>query len=648
MNSRQQLQHRTNTQIVMLSDVTHELAELELEPERLRLQLSPKEMKKPFDIGSFAYFIRGENDNVWDDRGTPVVVDSFVESRRELIVRLMESLVGLRESSVRARLRIIEYFIDWLNGQGYVELFASALKAQEAYQDYTAYLNHQIAHQAWKPISALNYQRNAAIVIELLYPDDSHHILAGAVRIIADKGAEAASGAHVEMYRDVCLAIARQCSAFVMNGHIYPFVVSIRDYEVVGFPSNHGWVGPFKDSPSAYNASERRIATVEEWQAARVKKGHTRSYRSAAERDLVAAKANLDAANDDERHWHRLQVAGLAAKAYACLLIMITGATPTEFDQFSYEDAIGVEKSPIKKEMSAVKFRAGGKATLYNIGRDTGLPLLKEYLKLRKWILNGASHEKLFFTMPATGERVCINHKLPDLKTTEMMSGFFRAISGNFLDPKVGILSPRKMRKHKSVAMHTAGVSPFTVAANLNHSEAVNLSSYSEAAPEQQAAELGQFWQAVHRAAQIVRERSQTRANEEIATATGHCDGFSQPIPVRDFGAVAVEPTCRTQYGCLYCEHYICHSDEDDLHKILSLQYVINAVRKAAPDAAHAEALYKELSIRIEFILEALGERSDAVKQLVEAIKAKVFEYGELTTFWESRLTRYEKMGVVF
>ncbi|MNG30907.1 hypothetical protein D3C84_1166210 [compost metagenome] len=71
-------------------------------------------------------------------------------------------------------------------------------------------------------------------------------------------------------------------------------------------------------------------------------------------------------------------------------------------------------------------------------------------------------------------------------------------------------------------------------------------------------------------------------------------------------------------------------------------------MRKAAPDAAHAEALYKELSIRIEFILEALGERSDAVKQLVEAIKIKAFEYGELTPFWESRLSRYEKMGVVF
>ncbi|AJE17362.1 hypothetical protein A7R79_37620 [Pseudomonas aeruginosa] len=98
----------------------------------------------------------------------------------------------------------------------------------------------------------------------------------------------------------------------------------------------------------------------------------------------------------------------------------------------------------------------------------------------------------------------------------------------------------------------------------------------------------------------------------------------------------------------MYCENYLCHGDEEDLHKILSLQYVVNAVRKSAPDAAHTEALFKELSIRIEFIVDALSERSSSVKQTVEKVKAKVFEYGELTKFWEVRLGRYEKMGIVF
>lgn len=644
MNSRQQFEHRADTQIVTLSEVTQEFAE----PERLRLQLSPKVRKKPFDIGSFAYVIRGKNESMFDDRGTPVVIESFVENRRELIVRLLEYFVGQRDMTVLTRLNAVEYFIDWLNTHGYREVFASAWQAQQAYRDYTAHLNHQIAHQVWKPLTARNSQVVVSKLMELLYPEDSHYILAGAVKITSESGSEAASAAHVEVYRDVCLAIAQQCSAFVLNNQPYPFVVSVRDYEVVVFPSNHGWVGPFKQSPPSYNAAERRISTVEEFRAAAEKLGRKRPVKSVAERALGGTKAPLDAANEDERYRHRLQVAGLAAKAYASLFVMITGATPAEFQQFSYADALDVEKSPIKKELSAVKFRAGGKATLYNIGRDTGLPLLKQYLKLREWILNGVSHERLFFTMPASGELASTNNEFSDIQISEALSNFFASISGTFLDPTVPRLSPRKMRKHKSLGMHTAGVSSSMVAATLNHGVAVNLSTYSEAAPEQQEAELGQFWKAMHHAAQVVREHSQRPAEGEIATGAGHCDGFNQPIPIRDFGAAAVEPNCRSQYGCLYCEHYICHSDEEDLHKIVSLQYVINAVRKAAPDAAHAEALYKELSIRIEFILEALGERSDSVKQLVEAIKVKVFEDGELTLFWESRLSRYEKMGVVF
>lgn len=531
MNNSEKFAHRANTQIIALSEVTQEFAE----PERLRLQLSPKLQKKPFDIGSFAYAIRGKNESVWDDRGTPVVIESFVESRRELIVRLLESLIGLRDSSVQTRLRAIESFINWLNAQGYRDVFASAQQAQEAYQNYTAYLNHKIAHEAWKPRSAHSYQHNASIIIDLIYPEDSHLILAGAVRIIAEKGSEAASSAHVEVYRDVCLAIARQCSAYVLNNQPYPFVVTIRDYEVVGFPSNHGWVGPFKNSPFSYNAGERRIATLEEWCATRKKRGRARVYKSEGVRAIADVKVNLDAANKDERYWHRLQVAGLAAKAYAILFVMITGATPTEFEQFSYADALEVDTSPIKKELSAVKFRAGGKATLYNLGRDTGLPLLREYLRLREWILNGATHECLFFNMPTTTERGSASHEFSDLDTTQMMSRFFESISGTFLDPKVKILSARKMRKHKSLGMHTAGVSPSTVAAILNHSQAVNFSSYSEATPEQQAAEFGQFWRAMHHAAQVVRERSQMPAKDEIATATGHCGGFNQPIPVSNF-----------------------------------------------------------------------------------------------------------------
>ncbi|QUE75290.1 hypothetical protein [Stutzerimonas stutzeri] len=644
MNSQQHFEHRPNAQVITLREVTQQFAE----PENLRLQLSAKVMKKPLDIGSLAYCIRGKNESIYDDRGAPVVLDSFVESRRELIVRFLESLVGQREKTVLSRFRYLEQFIDWANRNDYKEVFASEAEAQRAYRDYTAHLNHRVAHKELQPLSARNAQYRATSLIELLYPESSQHILAGAIIIRGESESEAVSPAHVELYRDVCLAIAQQGRNFVLNNKPYPLVVPIRNYEVVVFPSNGGAVGPFKESPPTYNAAERRIATVEEYVATCDRLGRRKSPKANVARDLKRSRDSFQAANDDARHWHRYQVASLAAKAYACLFLMVTGATPTEFAQFGYADALDVEKSPIKKELSAVKFRAAGKLNNYNVGRVNGLALLKEYLKLREWILNGATHERLFFSMPQSDKRKSVESAFGELDISQALKLFYNTISGRFLDPKVTRLSSRQMRKFKSVGQHTAGQSPSAVAASLGHTEAVNQQSYAQAPPEQLEGEFGQFWQAVRHAAQVVRERSEGGTGAQIATGTGHCDGFNQPIPVRDVGAVAIEPNCRTQYGCLYCEHYICHSDEEDLHKLLSLQYVINAVRKLAPDAAHADELYKELSIRIEFIVEALAERSDAVKQLIEMVRAKVFEYGVLTAFWEARLSRYEIMGVVF
>lgn len=641
MNTQEKFELRGGTKVIAVGDVMRTFPE----PERLRLQLSKKIMKKPLDIGSFAYFLRGRNESVFDGRGTPVIMTSFVESRRELIVRILESFVGMRERSIFTMFKRAEYFVNWLNAKGYREVFVSEIKAQEAYRDFTADLNHRIYMQEIKPYTAGGYQDGAIHVIELLYPDGFHYILSGAVRIIADNRSPAPGDTHVQLYKDVYLAIAQQCSEFVLEKKPYPCVVKVRDYEVVLFPSNQGAIGPFKPGMPVYNASARRIATVEEYMEAAAKLGRQGVKKTIVTQTIRHAIANLAAANEDPRYWHRFAMAALAMKAYAGLFVLITGASPTEFSQFTYKDALEVEKSPLKKELSAVKFRARGKGTLYNIGRNNGLPLLREYLKLREWILNGDFVDALFFSMP---EVFSLKDRkgFGDFQTTDAIKKFYSYISGVFIDTNVPIISARKMRKHKSLVQHSAGLSPSTVAASLNQTQSVNLSTYAEATPEQQEAEFSRFWQSLRHAATMVRERSEKASIEVISTGTGHCDAFHQPRPVCD--APVIEPNCRTQYGCLYCTHYLCHSDEEDLHKLMSLQYVINAVRNVAPDAAHAEALYKDLSIRVGLIIDALGERSTEVKKMIEIVKEKVFEYGILTPFWERRLSRYEKVGVVF
>ncbi|RMS13737.1 hypothetical protein ALP72_03996 [Pseudomonas coronafaciens pv. coronafaciens] len=638
--------HRVDTQVVALNKLSEALCKLN--PESLRVQLAPRVKKKPIDIGSLAFYRRGKNNDIYDDRGTPVDERSFVESRRELVRCVIESCIGLRDRSILTYFTHVEYFVEWLNKNGYQEIFASLADAQRAYRDYTAELNFEIANNRRKPITAVSFQVAAIRVIEMLYPDGSHYVLAGAVRIISKAGSPPARENHVEIFRNVYLSIAHQCSNFVLSNGIYPCVVDMIGYEVVVFPSHHGVVGPFKKVPLSYNAAERRIATVKEYEASREKRRGSMCYKYNVASSLARTVLAFNAANADSRHWHRYNMANLAAKAYTALFLMITGATPTELSQFTYVDAIEMEKSPLSKELSSVKFRAGGRRTVYNVGRDTGLQLLKDYLKLRAWILNGRSCKLLFFTMPEVNQPKNRVFDFTELDVTACIRKLYDSISGVFLDPKIPRLSPRKMRKYKSVQMHTLGVSLGIVSQSLNHTHAVNLSTYAEATPEQQEKEFGKFWQSIRLAAARVRDRSQVTSPELTSISSGHCRDFNRATPTDEPIPISIPPNCRTQYGCLYCENYVCHSDEEDLHKLLSLQYVVSAVRRRAVDFTHAEVLCKDLSMRITYLIQTLSEQSSSTAILVESMKKKVFEYGELTPFWEARLGRYEKLGVAF
>ena len=615
-----------------------ELGQTFINPELIRLQLSKKVKKKPLDVGSLAYFLRGRNASVMDDRGTPVVKSSLIASRQKLVVNLLESFIGRREYSILLSFTRAEYFVNWLNSENYREMFDTHIRAQEAYRDFTAHLNSRIINNEIRPLTAHGYQNTAIQILSFIYPIDYHNILSAATIINAEKGSAPPRDAHVRLYTEVFVAIGQQCGKFVLGFEKYPLVIKFDATEVVVFPSNSGMVSKLNRGSLVYNGPDRRIATAAEYIDAASLRGLKGSYATTA---VLRAEKNLVRANGDNRNWHRLYLANLAMKSYAGLLLLMTGATATEFNQFKYADAIEIEKSPIKKELSAIKFRARGKKTYYSIGRGAGLTVLKEYLQLREWILNGSEYDKLFFSISEDGN-------VGDFDVSVAMIPLQGLVSGIFIDPAIVKLSPRKMRKHKSIVQHTAGLSPETVASALNHTVAMNTAGYADAPTDQQESELQLFWRSMRHAANIVLERSKKLTADTISTPAGHCAEYSKPLKIRDVSNGSIEPNCRTQYGCLHCVHYVCHSDEEDIHKLLSMQYVVNAVRRITPEPAHAESLYRELSMRVEFIMDALGERSENTKKLVADTRQKVYEYGVLTAFWEGRLSRYEKMGVVF
>jgi hypothetical protein len=265
------------------------------------------------------------------------------------------------------------------------------------------------------------------------------------------------------------------------------------------------------------------------------------------------------------------------------------------------------------------------------------MEILKSYLKFREWILNGRETEYLFFQAWSREGIDAVPYPLEN----EFSSKFYTILKGVFIPEDMGNIPPRLVRKHKSLILHQLRHSPMLVSAVLNHSEHTNAQRYSGITSSAQNDEYSRYWAAVRKAAERVKNSADAPG---VSTSVGHCEAMDSPQ--KDIPVVAIEPDCKTQYGCLFCVHYLVHSDEADVHKLLSFLYVVEGVRANAPNFQFSEAIFKDLVVRINSILEAISSRSDEAAELVKVVKKKVFDLGVLTVFWEKRLQRYEKMGI--
>lgn len=623
------------TQVITISDIGS--GQEFLYPEMIGIQLDSRLRASPVDFGSLAYAVRETR----GARGFAVVESSLVEGRREVLRMILDHIYvsGQSQTSIQIFLKNLEIVMRWCDASKHSDVFLNPEASRNAYIQFTEHLRHQmLVTGELNPLTCAQRQRALRLLIEIVHGDGSAYVLRGVLPLRVNReGRTPPREADVRLYLDACIRIATQFSSFVLEGKAYPLRLEFSNFETNIFPFAGSAVTPYSTGrvDDSLSPDGTRISTEEEYLAAK-----PWAKPSEARRRVASTHRSVDVANAHVRHDHRIWVASMAMSAYACIFSLITGAGASEFIQFEYDEAIEVEKSLVKKELTAVKFRARGLTTRYAIGRGHGRSLLRSYLKLRDWVLNGQDFEYLFFSIKKKGKYLDSYEQLQNNFSTR----FFRRLMGTFLPENARNIPPGAVRKFKSLILHELRVSPSLVADTLNHTQPMNLSRYSETTIEKQEDEFSNYWQAVRKAADVVRERDS--GSETTSTVVGHCEDIEQPIRVME--QVPIEPNCTSQYGCLFCANYLCHADDDDIHKLLSLHYVINAVRDTAKDISHAERLFRDLSIRINVILEAVAKRSADSASLVEHVRHRVDELGILTPFWEKRLHRYEKLGVVF
>ncbi|WP_256593305.1 hypothetical protein [Pseudomonas sp. GP01-A14] len=582
-----------------------------LHPEFLALKLSHR--VSPFDIGVCAYTVRGRIDKLTG--GYSVNPDSLINSRKNLIVALLDGYYvrGLTHKSIETDFKYVDYGIAWCDANGHSDVYCNPEAARVSYLDYTNYLFQEVLKPAgMAPLTGQQRQQALKRTLQLQFPNDYEYIVAGVSRIKARKeGLEPPEDDDVKKYIDIVLNIALTFSRFLVGVAPFPMQFETKEYRTHFFPGNGRYITPYSEVEygfSAYNYRDGRLLTLEELRQAKPK---TRlpDHRETLDR----AQKLIDSCNADSHHPFRMKIAAFAMRAFACLINLVVGANSGEVIKFLYDDAIELVKSPLKKELTATKLRAKGLKVTYPIGRGPGMQLLREYLKFRDWILDGCECEYLFFNvLDRSGRSSAEFVPLESRFSTK----FYNQLQGVFVPEDSKNIPPQLVRKFKSLTLQHLKHSPLLVSAVMNHSERTNAQSYSGITKTNQKAEFANYWAAVKKAAERVKNSDHKGVTP---IAVGHCDEMNNPS--KDIPVVAIEPDCKTQYGCLFCIHYVVHSDETDIQKLMSFQYVIEVIRENAPNFEYSEETFKDVAIRIDAILDAISERSDASADLVKIMK---------------------------
>lgn len=615
--------------------------------ESVRLQLKSKTW--PLDVGSFAFTVREKTKNNIGDYSLPIMVDidSFLPSRIELLEKLLDKiyLYGGRDATINDWVAKCRQTLNWCDTNGFETAFESPENAYCAYKKFTNELVHKIKlNEGFTPENGTKKQRGFRFVLELVFGFDEAKNICQGITLIRFKRehSDAAEENHVKYILKTHLSLARSLADNILNNAPFPFRFKVNEVDVLYWHVLSG-TAHTKYRPLAVatqNQKEGRIATVDEYKRnLRLNTGR-KVGNWEAKKELSGSHESLDRANSTEYHNSRLMAASLSMQCYLMVFMLLTNMGRSEAVELQFDKNFEVDKDFYNRDFRTVKFRSRGRITSYNLGSKHGLSMFKEYLKIRRWVLNDKECKYLFFSM---GQKQGRNYSGDFFQLKQdRLSKVHDKIKGIYIPKDIPNIKFSRVRKYKTLILNELKVDQRLIADILNHTVETNHKVYATGDPDKQKKELGVFWKALHGAAKQVKGKKVLE--HEVSVAAGHCEDMGNAIPVTD--GLEINPDCKSQYGCLFCKHFACHADREDIEKLYSLLYVVDCVKQLSNNVDRSHELFDPLVARINLIFSEMKNISDEVKQLMEDVEKSVMVLGVLTPFWELKLQRLEDLGV--
>ncbi|CEO38586.1 hypothetical protein [Photobacterium kishitanii] len=566
----------------------------------LRLQHPTKpNTGRPIDLGAVAYSDRQRTSTISSKDGiNPTLVNkaSYRKERLFCISNFATEIANKKPDGVKTILKEILPIFDWMDMNNHEDFLISPQHFREAYLSYTNHLIERLKAKIKpiKPRVAKDKQWMCRKLIGIAFPDNVNSIIAGIITLKSTvERPEPILDSYLGEYWDINLEIFTKFS---------------------------------NQCYSTSNLSPIRIKT------------HAVDIYYSPRR----AKTNihlLENSPPNPRDSHRINLAMRAQSAFIQLFRILTKCNNAELRKLGYSELFTKERDKLSKEFYEVKFRANNRPIVLRIEKN-GYKIFKQFLTLRSWILDNQSCQFLFFSL---GQNHAEIPQQISRQQTDIHHNFLK--KAKFLPSSSSALKDQQIRSANTHFLRKAGHSSKHVADNNNHTVAVSEAIYSTPPIEQQISELDNFWNACENAINTIVE-TRTKQDQMNTIISGSCS-TNNDIPISIIDEPPITPDCNTPQGCLFCIYYVCHADEEDLRKLLSLLFVIQMIMDKAIDFEFADQTYSLLIVRIEYILDKVSTISTFHNKLVDQLKIEILNDGVLTEFWDQRLDYYETMGLI-
>lgn len=559
-----------------------------------------------------------------------IVLSSLNSARVAHVAKVIALLSGMAAAGVGglgAKASAMGYFLDFMDSQGASDALHDYEAMLAVLRQYSAHIHERMAQNTLSPKLGHRYLSDLFPMLEAFFEVDG---LRRRIPIQADIAYARPTEPVCELAQSktlgVCTALFTGITDMLVQRLPYPYALPMPKY--LGWPDDKLWVFPTnrkyktpndpRPFPLHYDHENGRFHTP----AYMVSQGRGMGQANQA---IARAKVTLAESNEAYRHHSRLALASEALNAFLVLFVAHTGMNLAQIQDMPWDGEFDVTVA--RQGFRAVKWRAGGRPVSFEV-QPVFIPLFKRYLELRAFVVGPQDFGYLFLAYDAPSKSI------GPISSTSLHT-FHRGVLQN-IDPALPMISAREWRASKSDwLLRNADVA--TTARVLQNNEKTVLKNYAAGSAVTAMTEMSAFLGAV--ADKVL---STEVAADELIGPVGSCVDYGNPCSV---AGAAPAASCRTPEGCLFCENYRVHADEQDARKLASCRFCIRQTAALAPSAEKHQLVFGQTLDRIDELLHEIAQRPGKA-EMVRRVEQEVAE-GELDPYWAGKLELLANLGVL-